>query len=50
MELQKNYVNAVQEEMLIIKQNKHLIEMFLQKIKDRIAEVWSDKSELEMKD
>lgn len=39
---QKVIVDAVREEMSIVEQNKRLIEIFQQKIKDRIAEVWGE--------
>lgn len=40
MEVQEQIVLAIHEEMSIVEQNKRLIEIFQQKIKDRIAEVW----------
>lgn len=42
MEIQKTIVAAIGEEMKIVDQNKRLIEIFQQKIKDTIAEVWGD--------
>lgn len=35
-------VSAINEELQIVDQNKRLIEIFQQKIKDRIAEVWGE--------
>lgn len=35
-------VSAINEELQIIEQNKRLIEIFQQKIKDKIAEVWGE--------
>lgn len=42
MEVQEQIVLAIHEEMSIVGQNKRLIEIFQQKIKDRIAEVWGE--------
>lgn len=39
---QKRIMATIYEEMAIIEQNKRLIEIFEQKIKDRIAEVWGE--------
>lgn len=41
-EEQVRIVNKILEEMSIVEQNKRLIEIFQQKIKDKIAEVWSE--------
>ena len=35
-------MNDFEEEMVIVDQNKRLIEIFQQKIKDKIAEVWGE--------
>ena len=35
-------VNGIKEEISNIEQNKRLIEIFQQKIKDKIAEVWGE--------
>ena len=40
--IQRDIVNGLEEEMAIVDQNKRLIEIFQQKIKDRIAEVWGE--------
>lgn len=42
MEVQDQIVLAIHEEMSIVEQNKRLIEIFQQKIKDRIAGVWGE--------
>lgn len=42
MEIQREIASAIEEEMDIVEQNKRLIEIFEQKIKDRIAEVWGE--------
>lgn len=42
MEIQKRITKGIKEEMEIVDQNKHLIEIFEQKIKDKIAEVWGE--------
>ncbi len=42
METQKRIVAAIGEEMRIVDQNKRMIEIFQQKIKDKIAEVWGE--------
>ena len=39
---QRKVVAIIKEEIVIIEQNKRLIEIFQQKIKDRIAEVWAN--------
>lgn len=39
---QRKVVAIIKEEIVIIEQNKRLIEIFQQKIKDRIAEVWGE--------
>lgn len=40
--IQQKIVAQINEEMAIVAQNKRLIEIFQQKIKDRIAEVWGE--------
>lgn len=42
IEIQKDVVAHIEEEMSIVEQNKRLIEIFQQKIKDKIAEVWGE--------
>lgn len=42
VEEQIKIVEKVREEMVIVEQNKRLIEIFEQKIKDRVAEVWGE--------
>lgn len=42
IETQKAIMATIEEEMSIVEQNKRLIEIFQQKIKDRIAEVWGE--------
>lgn len=42
IDIQKKIVAQINEEMAIVAQNKRLIEIFQQKIKDRIAEVWGE--------
>lgn len=42
METQKAIMATIEEEMSIVEQNKRLIEIFQQKIKDKIAEVWGE--------
>ncbi len=42
IEEQKRIAGEIRIEMSIVEQNKRLIEIFLQKIKDRIAEVWGE--------
>lgn len=42
LEIQNTMVNEIKEEISIIEQNKRLIEIFQQKIKDKIAEVWGE--------
>lgn len=42
IEQQRVIVDAIREEMSIVEQNKRLIEIFQQKIKDKIAEVWGE--------
>lgn len=42
IETQKAVCAAIQQEMVIVDQDKHLIEIFQQKIKDKIAEVWGE--------
>jgi type I restriction enzyme M protein len=40
IDLQREIVARINEEMTIVEQNKRLIEIFQQKIKDKIADVW----------
>ncbi len=40
--IQREIANNFEEEMSIVEQNKRLIEIFQQKIKDKIAEVWGE--------
>ncbi|MEG1862890.1 MAG: restriction endonuclease subunit S, partial [Oscillospiraceae bacterium] len=40
LEIQHQIVKNINEEMAIVEQNKRLIEIFEQKIKDKINEVW----------
>ena len=42
LEIQKHIVDSINAEMKIIEQNKRLIEIFEQKISDKISEVWGD--------
>lgn len=42
METQKAIMATIEEEMSIVEQNKCLIEIFQQKIKDKIAEIWGE--------
>ena len=42
LEIQQLIIKGVDEEMAIVRQNKRLIEIFQQKIKDKIAEVWGE--------
>lgn len=42
IETQRQIVSCFEEEMSIVDQNKRLIEIFQQKIKDKIAEVWGE--------
>ena len=42
IEIQHLLVRRMEEEMSIVDQNKRLIEIFQQKIKDKIAEVWGE--------
>ena len=42
LEVQRAIANRINEEMFIVNQNKRLIEIFQQKIKDKIAEVWGE--------
>ena len=37
---QQSIINAIEEEMQLVSANKRLIELFEQKIKDKINEVW----------
>ena len=42
IEIQRSIVGRMKEEMSIVDQNKRLIDIFQQKIKDKIAEVWGE--------
>lgn len=42
LKVQEQIIEEINEEMTIIEQNKRLIEIFEQKIKDKIAEVWGE--------
>jgi len=42
LEIQENLINQLENEEVIINQNKRLIELFEQKIKDKISEVWGE--------
>ena len=42
IEIQKTIAGRIEEELAVIEQNKRLIEIFQQKIKDKIAEVWGE--------
>lgn len=42
LEIQEQIVSQLQEEQKLVEANKKLIEIFEQKIKDKIAEVWGD--------
>lgn len=44
---QKEIVQAIEEEMQLVNANKRIIEIFEQKIKDKISEVWGMKVETE---
>ena len=46
-EEQNSIVEAIEEEMQLVNANKRLIEIFEQKIKDKISEVWGVKEEVE---
>lgn len=43
LETQEQIISAIEEEQKIVDANKKLIEIFEQKIKDRIDEVWGVK-------
>lgn len=47
IEEQKEIVQAIEEEMQLVNANKRLIEIFEQKIKDKISAVWGVKEEVE---
>ena len=42
LSIQNELIQTIKEEMSIVEQNKCLIEIFQQKIKDKIAEVWGE--------
>lgn len=46
-EEQQSIVQAIEEEMQLVNANKRLVEIFEQKIKDKISEVWGVKEEVE---
>ena len=46
LETQEQIIYAIEEEQKIVDANKKLIEIFEQKIKDRIDEVWGVKKEV----
>lgn len=50
VEEQQSIVKAIEEEMQLVNANKRLIEIFEQKIKTKIGEVWGVKEEIEMKE
>jgi type I restriction enzyme M protein len=45
LEEQQNIVKSIEEEMQLVNANKQLIEIFEQKIKTKIGEVWGVKEE-----
>lgn len=47
IEEQQSIVHSIEEEMQLVNANKRLIEIFEQKIKDKISEVWGVKEEVE---
>jgi type I restriction enzyme M protein len=47
IEEQQSIVKAIEEEMQLVNANKRLIEIFEQKIKTKIGEVWGVKEEVE---
>jgi type I restriction enzyme M protein len=47
LEEQQNIVKAIEEEMQLVNSNKRLVELFEQKIKTKIGEVWGVKEEIE---
>lgn len=42
LDIQKKIISQINEELAIIEQNKRLISLFEQKIKDKIADVWGE--------
>lgn len=48
LEEQQTIVKAIEEEMQLVNANKRLIEIFEQKIKDKISEVWGVKDKIEI--
>jgi type I restriction enzyme M protein len=48
IEEQQTIVKAIEEEMQLVNANKRLIEIFEQKIKTKIDEVWGVKQEVEI--
>lgn len=44
---QQTIVKSIEEEMQLVKSNKRLVEIFEQKIKTKIGEVWGVKEEVE---
>lgn len=47
-EEQKEIVKAIEEEMQIVEANKKLMQLFEAKIKNKIAQVWGVKVEVEI--
>ncbi len=43
LDVQKNIIDKITEEISIVEQNKRLIEIFEKKINDKISEVWGEK-------
>ena len=41
-DVQRDIVEKITEELAIVEQNKRLIEMFEQKINDKISDVWGE--------
>ena len=42
IEIQREIVSAIEEEMVIVENNKRLIEIFEKKIQDKLSEVWGE--------
>lgn len=45
LEEQEEIVSSIESEQQLVNSNKEVVQIFEQKIKDRIAEVWGEKSE-----
>ena len=43
LSIQRQIVSNIEQEQLLVNANKQLIEIFEQKIKDRIAKIWGEK-------